>query len=153
MLGRSADLVPAAYMAEDLAEAIAQIARPGSKVLLVQAEDARPILASRLQAAALDVTSVVGYTTLEEPPPDLDQYVRGNDVIVLASGSAARSFARGLTQSREAISTRGKLIACIGAVTEHEARQAGLHVEIVPERATFEDLAVALAAYYGQTIL
>src|SRR5215472_10492173 len=98
LLGRPAHVVPPRYIAEAIAQALIEAASPGSSVLLVQAQDARPVLAHRLELA----------------PSKL----------------------------------RGRLIACIGPITEAEARRAGLHVELTPERSTVDGLVEALCRYY-----
>jgi len=148
LLGRPADIVPARFVAEELAAEIARaVARP-ARILLVQATDARPVLALRLAQAGFDVTSVAAYSTIESPPRDLAHRIRNADAIVLASGSAVRSLVKGIGASDPAAALRGKALACIGPVTESEARRAGLHVEIVSKQATFESLAQALADYY-----
>jgi uroporphyrinogen III methyltransferase/synthase len=43
---------------------------------------------------------------------------------------------------------RGRLVACIGPITHAEARRAGLHVELTPERSTVDGLVEALCRYY-----
>ena len=148
-LGRHPDVVPHEFVAEALADAIAAAAPVHARVLLIQATDARPALHARLQGAGFNVERVAAYTTVEDPPRDLERYVAGADVIVLASGSAARSLARGLGKDRLAPATRGKLIACIGSVTRDEALRAGLRVAIVPRKASFAAMAEAVARHYA----
>ncbi|MHB1242775.1 MAG: uroporphyrinogen-III synthase [Gaiellaceae bacterium] len=117
-----ADLVPAVSTQEGL---LAELPRPAGRVLFAGAEGARPLLADELGA---DVA--VLYRTRElgpEQPPE-------GDLVVLASASAARAFAR-LATDIPAVS--------IGPVTTAAARELG--VEVVREAAT-HDLAGLLAA-------
>ena len=146
--GRPADLVPDHYDAEHLGAALLRRAAPRDRILLIQADDARPTLANALRAAGYAPDAVAAYATFEEPPRDIADAVRASEVIVLASGSAVRSLVKGLGGTRAAAATRGKLIACIGAVTESEAKRAGLHVEVVPQESTFAALIDAIAGYF-----
>ncbi len=109
------DLVPAVSTQEGL---LAEIPRPAGRVLFAAAEGARTLLADALGA---DV--VVLYRTREltpGEPPD-------GDLVVLASASAARAFAR-LGLGIPAVS--------IGPETTRAARDAG--VEVVREAATHD---------------
>jgi uroporphyrinogen-III synthase len=97
---------------------LAELPRPAGRVLFAGAEGARDLLAHELGA---DV--VVLYRTVPEHPPDVPEA----DLAVLASASAARSFAE-----------VGLDLPCvsIGPVTTAEARRLGLRV--VAEAATHD---------------
>jgi len=146
--GRPPDLVPDHYDGEHLGETLRRSAAPSGRILLIQADDARPTLANTLRAGGFAVDAIAAYSTIEEPPRDIADVVRGSDVIMLASGSAVRSLVKGLGGAHAPAATRGKLIACIGAVTESEAKRAGLHVEVVPEESTFAAMIDAIARYF-----
>jgi len=149
-LGVSDVLVPAQYVAESLAHAIVEAAPGGSRILLVQAADARPALAAILRAAGMHLTAVAAYTTVSMPPLDLPLRVKDCDVITLTSASAVRALVEGLGGDGPAsLQLRGKLIACIGPVSEQEARNHGLHVELSPAQPGFEALVDAVCAYYA----
>ena len=150
LLGRPPHVVPARYVAEAVAESLSDVASPGSSVLIVQAQDARPVLAQRLRAARFAVTTVAAYTTVARAPADFEQRAGRVDVITLASASAVRSLVAALGGADTAGQrVRGRLLACIGPVTETEARRSGLHVEITPERSTVDGLVEALCKYYA----
>jgi uroporphyrinogen-III synthase len=149
LLGRPPHVVPARFVAEAIAEALSDVASAGSSVLLVQAQDARPVLAQRLRAARFDVTAVVAYSTVARAPSDFEQLVARVDVITLASASAVRSLVAALGGDAAASKVRGRLLACIGPVTETEARRSGLHVELTPDRSTVDGLVEALCKYYA----
>jgi len=117
-----ADLVPAVSTQEGL---LAELPRPAGRVLFAGAEGARPLLADELGA---DVAVLYRTRELEpEQPPE-------GDLVVLASASAARAFAR-LATDIPAVS--------IGPLTTAAARELG--VEVVREAST-HDLAGLLAA-------
>ncbi|HZW74199.1 MAG TPA: uroporphyrinogen-III synthase [Caldimonas sp.] len=148
LLGRPPHVVPPRYIAEAIAQALIEAASPGSSMLLVQAQDARPVLAHRLKLGRFDVTAVAAYSTVLQAPADIDARVACVDVVTLASASAVRSLIDGLGLELAPSKLRGRLIACIGPITEAEARRAGLHVELTPERSTVDGLVEALCRYY-----
>ena len=109
---------------------LAELPRPAGRVLFAGAEGARDLLARELGA---DVVPL--YRTVELRPESFPDA----DLVVLASGSAARSFA-----------ALGRDLPCvsIGPVTSAEAHRLGLHVVAEAERHDLDGLteAVTLAA-------
>ncbi len=146
-LGRAADLVPERYDGESLARALETHTRVGDRILILAAEGARPALRAHLRSVGREVESVAAYTTLEVQPPEAADIVAGSDVVTLTSASAVRSLVRALGP-QAALRLRGIVVACLGPVTLHEARHAGLHVEVVPDAATFAGFVEALCTYY-----
>lgn len=144
---RRPDVVPERFVSEELAEALRKAAKPGAAILIVQAEDARPVLASRLKEAGFRVTAVAGYSTIETLPPDLPARVIAAGAIVLASASAVRSLVRSLG-SGAAVLLREKVIACIGPITADQARELGIRVDVVPAKSTMKAVAEALCRFY-----
>ena len=127
-----AGIVPASHTGAALGAALAAAMKPGDRVLLVQALDARPDALEALAGAGCAVETVAAYATQEAPPEDIGDAVRNADVIVIASGSAARSLRLGLSDAMHAALSE-KIIACIGPVTAGEARHAGIPVSLVPK--------------------
>jgi uroporphyrinogen-III synthase len=124
LAGRPVDIVPATARAEGLLE---ELPPPPARILLAQADQARPVLAEGLARAGHDVESVVAYRTVERhPSPGEVAEMATADAVVLASGSAARAMAR-------AIAATGvqPTIVCIGPVTADAARAVGLRVDHV----------------------
>jgi uroporphyrinogen III methyltransferase / synthase len=118
----AADLVPRVSTQEGL---LAELPRPAGRVLFAAAEGARQVLVEEL-----DANFVPLYRTRELEPSE----VPAGDLVVLASASAARAFAR-LGVALPAVS--------IGPQTSAAARGAG--VEVVAEAET-HDVAGLLAA-------
>jgi uroporphyrinogen III methyltransferase/synthase len=120
-------LVPRRSTQEGLLE---ELPRPPGRVLFAGAEDARPLLADELRA---DVVTL--YRTAAERP----KRVPNADLVVLASASAARSFAA-LGVHRACVS--------IGPVTSKAAREAGLDMIVEARTSDIDGLeeAVKLAA-------
>ena len=132
MFGRAPELVPQTHTGAALGEALASAMKPGERVLLVQALDARPDALEAIAGAGCAVETVAAYVTQEAPPEDIADAVRNADVIVIASGSAARSLRLGLGEALDP-ALSGKIVACIGPVTAGEARHAGIRVDLVPK--------------------
>jgi uroporphyrinogen III methyltransferase / synthase len=107
-----------------------ELPRPHGRVLFAGAEGARDVLVRRLGADFVPL-----YRTVELRPARFPEA----DLVVLASASAARGFAR-----------RGLDLPCvsIGPVTSDEARRHGLHVAVEAESQDRDGLvrAVKLAA-------
>ncbi len=148
-LGREPDVVPQRFSGESLADAILQHATVDERILIFQASDARPALAARLRGAGRSVETISAYSTVEVLVPDLAERIAQTDVVAFASPSAVRSLVRALGAEHAAAKLRGKLLVCIGPVTLFEARQFGLHVEIVPETTTLPALVDALCTFYS----
>jgi uroporphyrinogen III methyltransferase / synthase len=113
-LGIEPDLVPRVSTQEGLAD---ELPRPAGRVLFVGAEGSRRVLIDALDADFLPLYR----TRLLTPPPP------SGDLVVLASGSAARSFA--------ALGAPLPVVS-IGPQTTRAARAAGL--DVVAEAATHD---------------
>jgi uroporphyrinogen-III synthase len=136
--GRAVDLVPSRPQAEGL---LAEFPREPSRVLLAQADRARTVLGDGLAAMGHTVESVVAYrTAVRTPAPDELAALAGVDAVVLASGSAAQSWA-------VAIGPSEAVVVAIGPVTAQEAVGRGLtgvHTAGAPDPEAVSDLVVAL---------
>ncbi len=122
-VGIEPELVPAVSTQEGLLD---ELPRPAGRVLVVGAEGSRRVLID-----ALDAHFVPLYRTrlLDPPAPE-------GDVVVLASGSAARSFAA-LGATLPAVS--------IGPQTTRVARAAGLDVIAEAQTHDLDGLVAAVA--------
>jgi uroporphyrinogen-III synthase len=145
LLERDADLVPARFVAEELADAIAARAAR-ARIAIFSAQDSRPVLVQRLRAAGHSVEAIAAYTTRAVTPADFTQRIGAADVIVLTSGSAARSLSEGLRLGPGLGALHGKRVVCIGAVTAAEARRCEIDVAAVARDATPLGLLEVLAA-------
>lgn len=147
LLGIAPAVVPKKFVAEALAEAMGPM--PGQRVLLANADIARPILQELLQQAGATVDRVVAYCTVPatggEDIPRL--LAEGRiDAITFTSGSTIRYFINrigpeGLEHARTVI------IACIGPVAAKTARESGLPPTIVASTYTEEGLVETLLNY------
>lgn len=116
----------------------------GARILLPQADVADPGLAEELRSRGAIVDAIPAYHTVEveRSAPEIAA-LRAADVVVLASGSAARSLA---SQG----GAGDALIICIGPKTADVAREVGLPVGLVAREATSEGIIQALVTHFGE---
>jgi uroporphyrinogen-III synthase len=117
---RPVDLVPARQLATALAAEFNDIASSPQRVLVAQADRAADTLADALRDGGHDVSVVTAYSTVLSEP-DMAA-VGGADVLVLASGSAAESWAAAIG------ATGPPVVVAIGPSTAKKARELGLKV-------------------------
>ncbi|NJN65485.1 MAG: uroporphyrinogen-III synthase [Chloroflexaceae bacterium] len=152
LLGVQPAVVPAKFVAEALAEALGNM--QGQRVLLANADIARPVLHERLQTAGALVDRVVAYHTVPasggtDLPPLLAE--GAIDAITFTSGSTVRYFVQRI--GPEALEhARRTVIACIGPIAADAARAAGLPPTIVASTHTEEGLVAALVAWRQQQL-
>lgn len=153
-LGVQVDLVPAEFVAESLVAALVSRLHPGDRVLLCQADIARPVLTEELRAAGVTVTSVVAYRTIPGSGGiDLVANLANHriDAVTFTSSSTVRNFlerlqADGGTRS----SLDGVCLAFLGPVAAGTARQLGLPVHVAPLDHTLPALVDALEVHFSQ---
>jgi uroporphyrinogen-III synthase len=135
LVGRPVDVVPERQTAGALADALVSRAAQGARVLLAQADRAGPALADALLAAGVDVTVREAYRTeLVAPPPGVADDA---DVLLLASGSAARGWAAAIGTATP------PLVVAIGPSTADVARDVGLDVSAIASDHSVEGLVEA----------
>ncbi len=140
-----ADLVPQSYVAEDLAGALIAASKPGDKMLIYRAEEARDVLPMRLREAGRETDVVAAYKTIFVEDPDFARKVSQCDVLTFTSASTVRGFVHNLHgPAAAAHAAHGKTVACIGPITAEEARKNGLDVAVTAAEFTAEGLMDAL---------
>lgn len=150
-LGVQVSVVPEKYIAESLAETLAP--KSGTRILLPQAEIARPVLAQGLIASGAAVKAVDAYRTIlgsggADVPNLLAQ--QQIDAITFTSASTARNFVmRLLDEGGDLDDCDGVCIACIGPATADAVREVGLRVDVLPEKHTLKGLIGGLVDYYS----
>jgi uroporphyrinogen III methyltransferase/synthase len=143
-------IVPGEHVNEALAASIAARAKPGARILIVRAQEARDVLPDALRANGFDPLDVAAYRTSLTETPNFSGDAQSADAITFASGSAVRGFvaAAGGEESALALAS-GKVIACIGPIVAEAARAAGLTVDVVAAPYTGLGLIEALASHFA----
>ena len=138
-----ADLVPDAFRAEALAEALKPHVRD-RRALWIGASRGRDVLPVELQAAGASVEKLVVYRNEDVPalPAEAHALIERGDLdwIALSSPSIARNLARLLSPAaREQVGTSVRL-ASISPVTTAAAREAGLPIASEATEYTWDGL-------------
>lgn len=152
--GMRVDLVPAVYVAESLAEALAPQVR-GKRVLLVRAEQARDVLPEALNDAGADVTIAVAYrnqipagsiAALRQLFESMENYP---DAITFTSASTARNLVE-LLQAAEVELPPSVRLVSIGPITSEALCGLGLEPCVEATEPTLSALVEALVEHLGQ---
>lgn len=149
LLGYEPAAVPESFLGTELAAAMGDAA--GRRVLLPNADLARPATEERLREAGAVVDRVIAYSTV--PAPGGEELAAllasgGLDAVLFTSGSTARYFARQVGPAGlEA--ARTLTVACIGPSTADVCRELGLEPAVVAGVFTEEGLVEALVRHYN----
>ena len=141
--GLIADLVPPRYDAAALATAL--VASGGTlRVLLPQADNARPDLRQALERGGCAVTAVTAYRSLPEPLVlDTEQPI---DAVTFASSATVERFIAALgTEAIRTLTTNGCRFYAIGPQTAATMRAQSLPIAAMAEEATIAGLVAAVA--------
>lgn len=143
--GIDADVVPARYVAEEIAHALLPLTIPGERILIYRAEVAREELVTLLTAQGREVRVVGAYATRTAHVEHFDRLVESCDIVTFTSASTVTGFVEnaGGTQRAQDL-LEGKTVACIGPITAAAARENGLDVAIEAADYTVEGLVDAL---------
>ena len=140
--GMEPALVPDRYVAEELADQLRALLRPGTRLLLARAAGARDVLPDRLRAAgaAVDVIETYRAVAPADLPSALRQALPDVDLVTFTSSSTVRHFveAGGLAGLGPA------QVACIGPITAQTGRELGMRVDIIAAEYTAEGLVEAI---------
>jgi len=141
--GVVADVVPEKFVAEALAEALAEVEVSGRRVLVSRAAEARDVLPDALRDRGAEVDVVALYETVrEQPTAEAIEAAQSADYVTFTSSSTVRNLT-------EALGDRfpgGARVVSIGPVTSEAARDAGLEVHAEAERHDVDGLLAALLA-------
>jgi uroporphyrinogen III methyltransferase / synthase len=147
--GVCADLVPGAFISEEIASALIARTQPGDRVMIYRAQEARDVLPQMLEDAGRRPTVVPAYKTVVARDAAFGEKVARADVLTFTSASTVRAF-YSLLGGDAASAARGKSVACIGPVAASAAREAGLTVDVVAQVYTTTGLLEALETHFAQ---
>lgn len=148
--GLTADLIPASYKAEDLAEALLPQLKSGNRVLLARAAEARSVLPDALKQAGMDVNVVSVYKTEAacENTEELLEALRRNavDCVTFTSSSTVTNLLKALGNDTALL--KNVTLASIGPITGKTLEKHGLKADITAETYTIDGLITALKTCY-----
>jgi uroporphyrinogen III methyltransferase/synthase len=152
-VGIRVEVSPPELRPEALVEALAAgKGLRGRRVLVLQAEGARDLVASELRKAGAEVTELGAYKTVRIMPgdpgePDLYKMLleRQIDVVTFVSPSTVREFVDIHGADAVADVLRTTIVACVGPVTAQAAIAHGLMPAVVPEEFTMAAMVGAVA--------
>ncbi len=139
--GLSVEVVPEVFDAEHLAHAVGDVL--GRRVIIPQAEGARPVLARELGLRGGEVVTYAAYRTVTSspggpPPSDLH-------ALTFTSPSTVTGYLELAGQAPP----KQMVIACIGSVTSQAAQNCGLLVDVVADPQTAQGLVDVLARHFN----
>lgn len=153
MLGLDTELLPGAYEAEHLAEALSPVA--GARVFLPQSDIARPTLREMLSNEGADVVCVSAYrTVLGSGGADVPGLLAAGeiDAVTFTSSSTVDNFAARLENEGSTLESLVNVcVACLGRKTTKSAVDLGLRVSVSPPENTIESLVSSLDDYFKRT--
>lgn len=150
LLDLRACIVPEEYVAEALIEVL----KPSlpARVLILQAENARPVLREELASAGTRISVVTAYrTVMGEGGVCLSALLTQGavDAITFTSASTVQNCVRRLAAEHADVSLLAKsCLACIGPVTAQAVSELGLPVKVMPARHTIAGLVEELESYF-----
>ena len=140
-----ADLMPARFQSEGLADALAdQVA--GKQLLWAGANRGRGVLQQKLISAGATVDKVIVYQNRDAPILEENPLRTELDWVGLSSPSIARRYAEILSLQSSPTGTNNQpRLAAISPVTADAAFKAGLQIEVIAETHTWKSLIDAIA--------
>lgn len=150
--GLIADVIPKDFRAEGLAVSLLPLIRPGERILLPRAQEAREVLPQELRKGGALVEVAPAYKTrpASQLPPETAAALEAGEVEVLTftSSSTVTNFVRLVGEQRLRDLAAHSLIAAIGPITAQTLTNYGLTVQIQPETYTIPALAAAIVRHY-----
>lgn len=135
-------LVPERFVAEGLLEVFPAAPAGGGRVLLAQAERARPVLADGLRAQGWEVEAVVAYRTAPAiPSPELLADAARADAVTFTAGSGVVAYLEATGRAPVP-----PVVVCIGPVTATVAEEHGVRVTRVADPHDLPGLVAATVA-------
>jgi uroporphyrinogen III methyltransferase/synthase len=154
--GLVADVVPARFVAEDLAAALLPRITPGSRVLLARAAQAREVLPETLAQAGIqvDVAPVYQVRQPQTIPEEARFFIESGqiDILTFASSATVHNFAALVGREKFRKLAHEAVVAAIGPITGDTLREYGITPHIQPEDFTIPALAAAIVEFFLQGV-
>jgi len=150
--GLTADVVPHAFKAEVLLEALSPLVTTGSKMLLARAQIAREVLPQGLMrlGAKVDVAPVYKSRSPHEIPPEAETALQEGrvDILTFTSSATVHNFVKLLGQERFQTLAAKATVASIGPITSATLKEYGITPQIEPKDYTIPALVEAIVTYF-----
>lgn len=150
--GLTADLIPSAYKAEELAEALADKISAGDKILIARAKVAREVLPKALRKIGAEVNVVTAYETIadcENKEELLQALTDGSaSVVTFTSSSTVTNLLNVLGEHKNLLHKAA--LAAIGPITADTMRKHGLTPAVEAEQYTIDGLIAAIRKYFNK---
>jgi uroporphyrinogen III methyltransferase/synthase len=101
--GLRVDFMPDSFVNEAVAEGLLSRTRPGDRVLLFRAQEARDVVPDALRAAGRSVDDVAAYKTRVVDDPDFAGKVAQADIVTFTSSSTVNGFIANLADPQAAV--------------------------------------------------
>ncbi|MGA9822981.1 MAG: uroporphyrinogen-III synthase, partial [Desulfobaccales bacterium] len=153
--GLRADVVPTAFKAEVLLEALSPLVAPGSRILLARAQIAREVLPQglvRLGAAEVKVAPVYKARTPREVPPEAAAALKEGavDVLTFTSSATVHNFAKLLGKERFQKLAAKAVVASIGPITSATLKEYGITPQIEPKEYLIPAMVKAMIDFFQE---
>ena len=135
-------LMPARFIAEELADALVAAMMPQARILVARAAGARDVLPDRLRAAGARVDVLELYRAISPPGlrQRLAQHLDRVDMVTFTSSSTVAHLAEAIDRPLP----ERVAVACIGPITAQTARDLGMRVDIIAQEYTTRGLVEAI---------
>jgi uroporphyrinogen III methyltransferase/synthase len=146
------DVVPHAFKAEVLLEALSPEVKPGARILLARAQIAREVLPEGLVrlGAKVDVAPVYKARPPREIPQEVEAALQDGraDILTFTSSATVHNFAKLLGKERFQTLAAGAVVASIGPITSATLKEYGIIPQIEPADYTIPALVAAIVEYF-----
>lgn len=150
--GLTADVVPPAFKAEDLLEALSPYVAAGDRILLARAQVAREVLPQGLAHLGAQVDVAPVYQALPPggiPPEAESAFKEGRvDILTFTSSATVHNFVKLLGPERFQALAQKATVAAIGPITGATLQEYGITPEIQPPDFTIPALAAAIIDHF-----
>lgn len=149
--GVQPDVTTSQFSQEGVWEALRTLLTPGERVLLARGDLSRPWLKEMVSQYGLGVDEIDLYETVlpAEDDPHLLELLEENAIhlVTFTSSSTVTNLVavlRRMGVSNPAAMLNSAQVVCIGEITAHTARKAGLRVDAIAERSTIGGMVEAM---------
>jgi len=150
--GLTADVVPHAFKAEVLLEALSPHVAPGARMLLARAQIAREVLPQGLVKLGAQVTVAPVYKARRPQaiPSEAEAALKEGqvDILTFASSGTVHNFAKLLGQDRFKALAGRTVVASIGPITSATLKEYGVTPQVEPADYTIPALVAAIIEYF-----